>query len=161
MDCHFLIQGIFLTQGSNPGLLHCRQPLYHLSHPFLHRRPWFNSWIGTLCWRRDGLPTLVFLGFPWGTAGKESLQCGRPEFNPWVRKIPWRRKWQPTPVFLRGKFHGQRSLVGYSPWGRQELDRTEHRPEPSCLSPLATLGLASTSVSLLLYRFISDFRFHL
>ena len=28
-------------------------------------------------------------------------------------KIPWRRKWQPTPVFLPGKFHGQRSLVGY------------------------------------------------
>ena len=32
MDCHFLLQGIFLTQGSNPGLLHCRQILYHLSH---------------------------------------------------------------------------------------------------------------------------------
>ena len=28
----FLLQGIFLTQGSNPGLLHCRQILYHLSH---------------------------------------------------------------------------------------------------------------------------------
>ena len=32
MDCHFLLQGIFLTQGSNPGLLHCRQALYRLSH---------------------------------------------------------------------------------------------------------------------------------
>ena len=32
VDCHFLLQGIFLTQGSNPGLLHCRQTLYHLSH---------------------------------------------------------------------------------------------------------------------------------
>ena len=30
---------------------------------------------------------------------------------------PWRRKWQPTPVLLPGKSHGQRSLVGYSPWG--------------------------------------------
>ena len=38
-------------------------------------------------------------------------------FDPWVRKIPWRRKWQPTPLFLPGEFHGQRSLVGYSPWG--------------------------------------------
>ena len=38
---------------------------------------------------------------------------------------PWRRKWQPTPVFLPGKFHGQRSLVGYSPWGHKELDTTE------------------------------------
>ena len=45
------------------------------------------------------------------------LECGRPEFNPWVRKIPWRRKWQPTPVLLPEKFHGWRSLVGYSPWG--------------------------------------------
>ena len=35
-----------------------------------------------------------------------------------------RRKWQPTPVFLPGKFHGQRSLVGYSPWGFKELDMT-------------------------------------
>ena len=32
VGCHFLLQGIFLTQGSNPGLLHCRQMLYHLSH---------------------------------------------------------------------------------------------------------------------------------
>ena len=32
MDCHFLLEGIFPTQGSNPGLLHCRQKLYHLSH---------------------------------------------------------------------------------------------------------------------------------
>ena len=39
------------------------------------------------------------------------------ELNLWVKKIPLSRKWQPTPVFLPGKFHGQRSLVGYSPWG--------------------------------------------
>ena len=32
VGCHFLLQGIFLTQGSNLGLLHCRQTLYHLSH---------------------------------------------------------------------------------------------------------------------------------
>ena len=31
MGCHALLQGIFLTQGLNPGLLHCRQILYHLS----------------------------------------------------------------------------------------------------------------------------------
>ena len=37
----------------------------------------------------------------------------------------WRRKWQPTPVFLPGKSHGLRILVGYSPWGRKELDMTE------------------------------------
>ena len=32
MGCHFLLQGIFLTQGSNPGRLRCRQILYHLSY---------------------------------------------------------------------------------------------------------------------------------
>ena len=47
-------------------------------------------------------------------------------FDPWVGKILWRRKWQPTPVFLPGEFHGQRSLVGYSPWGRKESDTTQH-----------------------------------
>ena len=37
----------------------------------------------------------------------------------------WRRQWQPTPVLLPGKSHGQRSLVGCSPWGRLESDMTE------------------------------------
>ena len=47
------------------------------------------------------------------------------EFNPWVGKIPWRRKREPTPVLLPGKSNGQRSLVGYSPWGHKESDTTE------------------------------------
>ena len=37
----------------------------------------------------------------------------------------WRRKWQSTPALLPGKFHGWRSLIGYSPWGRKESDMTE------------------------------------
>ena len=36
-----------------------------------------------------------------------------------------RRQWHPTPVLLPGKFHGQRSLIGYSPWGCKESDMTE------------------------------------
>ena len=36
--------------------------------------------------------------------------------------IPWRRAWQPTPVSLPGESHGQRSLVGFSPWGHAESD---------------------------------------
>ena len=48
-----------------------------------------------------------------------------PMFDLWVGKIPWRREWQPTPVFFPGEFHGQRSLVGYSPWGHRESDMTE------------------------------------
>ena len=68
-------------------------------------------------------------GFPGGTGGKEpACQCRRHKtcrFDPWIGKIPWRRKWQPTPIFLPGESHGQRSLVGYSPWGHKELDTTE------------------------------------
>ena len=37
----------------------------------------------------------------------------------------WKRQWHPTPVLLPGKSHGQRSLVGCRPWGREELDATE------------------------------------
>ena len=47
------------------------------------------------------------------------LQFRRRRFDPWVGKMPWRRKWQTTPVFLPGKFYGQRSLVGYSPWDHE------------------------------------------
>ena len=41
------------------------------------------------------------------------------------KKMPWRRAWQPIPVFLPGESHGQRSLVGYSPWGHKESEMTE------------------------------------
>ena len=35
-------------------------------------RPWFDSWVRKIPWKRDRLPTPVFLGFPCGSAGKES-----------------------------------------------------------------------------------------
>ena len=38
--------------------------------------------------------------------------------------MPWRRADQPTPVFSPGEFHGQKSLVGYNPWGHKEPDTT-------------------------------------
>ena len=64
-----------------------------------------------------------------GASGKEPAcqcwRCQRQGFDPWVGKTPWRRAWQPTPVFLPGEFRGQRSMVGYSPWSRKELDTTE------------------------------------
>ena len=47
----------------------------------------------------------------------------------WVRSLGWKdlleKEWQPTSVFLLGEFHAQKSLTGYSPWGRKELDMTE------------------------------------
>ena len=65
-----------------------------------------------------------FLNFPGGLDDKESAY-NLPGFSPWVGKISWKKKYPPLPVFLPGKFHGQRSLVGYSPWGWTELDTTE------------------------------------
>ena len=79
----------------------------HLIHFFLALWPWVSS-----------MP-------PFHSLKIYSLQRERPGFNPWVGKIPWRRKCQSTPVLLPGKSHGQRSLVGYSPWGRKESDTTE------------------------------------
>ena len=46
-------------------------------------------------------------------------------FDPWVRKISWSKKWQPIPVFLPGRYHGHRSLAGYSIWGHKQSDMTE------------------------------------
>ena len=41
------------------------------------------------------------------------------------------RKWHPTPIFLPGKFYGQRSLVGYSPWVCKESDTSEQPTYPA------------------------------
>ena len=104
-------------------------------------------------WLRLIFPRL-FSGLSWWLSGKESsCQCRRCGFDPSVEKNPWSRKWQPIPVFLSGKFHGQRNLAGYSPWGRKELDMTEHHhhhlPSISGFSPLGiTPPLSSESNTL-------------
>ena len=68
----------------------------------------------------------VFRGLPRWLGGKEPAyqcrRCRRRGFNPWVRKSPWSRKYQLAPVFLLGKFHGQKSLEGHSPWDPKESD---------------------------------------
>ena len=62
-------------------------------------------------------------------SGKEAAcqcrRCKRHGFDPWVRKILCSRTWQLSPVYLPGKFHGQRSLAGYSTWGHKESDKTK------------------------------------
>ena len=70
---------------------------------------WKQGWASLVAQMAKHLPTIQ----------------GRPRFSPWIGKIPWRRRWQPTPVFLPGKSHGQRTLVGYSPWGCTDLGTTE------------------------------------
>ena len=57
-----------------------------------------------------------------------SYQCKEIEENNRMgktRDLFWRRRWHPTPVLLPGKSHGWRSLVGCSPWVREESDTTE------------------------------------
>ena len=99
VGCRFFLQGIFLTQGSNLCLLHQQADSLPL--------------------RDQGSPLMKL-----SIVDKESTcQCRRHRFNLWVKTM--RRKWPSTPVFLPGKSHGQRSLVGYSPWGCGELDMTE------------------------------------
>ena len=80
----------------------------------------FYSWVRKIYWRRDRLPTPVLLGFPCGSAGKESACSAGPGFHPWVGKIPWRRERLPTPVFWPGELHGL-----YNSWGSKESDTTE------------------------------------
>ena len=78
-------------------------------------------WVGKVPWRRDRLPTLVFLGFPCYSVGKESaFNGGNLGSIPGLGKSPWRREWLPIPVFWPGEFHGL-----CSPWGPEELDMTE------------------------------------
>ena len=104
-----LLQGIFPTLGSNPGLLHSGQILYQLSHQESHYG------LKRLSSRSSKKASQV-------AQVKESI-CHvhrRCELDPWVRKIPWRRKWQHTPVFLPGKSLGQRGLMGCSPQGCKE-----------------------------------------
>ena len=71
--------------------------------------------------------------YPWllslASLVAQTVKCLSTMRETWVRSLgredPWKRKWQSIPVLLPGKSHGQRSLVGYSPWGRKESDTTE------------------------------------
>ena len=75
----------------------------------------------TLVWK------IPWMGEPGALQSMGSLRVG----HDWMSSLSlftfmhWRRKWQPTPVLSSGKSHGQRSLVGYSPWGCKESDTTE------------------------------------
>ena len=59
------------------------------------------------------------------SGGREQEQAHEFVLRPLPVLIASDLEWQPTPVLLPGKSHGQRSLVGYSPWGHKESDTTE------------------------------------
>ena len=138
---HFLLQGIFPTQGWNLGLLHCRQVPYHESHL---RSPTVLGECLTVNFTPGSQPPSLFslrkekgascillkdymclcahvcththvlmAGLPWWLSGKDFAHQSRRHGSYFsVRKTPWRRTWQPTPAFLPGESHGQRSLGG-------------------------------------------------
>ena len=114
----------------------------------------FDPWVRKIIWRRERQHTPVFLGFPCGSAGKQSTcNVGDLGLIPGLGRSLGEGKGYPLqysglensmdcihgvaksqtqlsnfhfPIFLLGKSHGQRSLAGYTPWGHKELDTTEH-----------------------------------
>ena len=99
----FLLQGLFLTQGSNPGFPHCRQMLYPLSHQGSPHSGLNHIKYVSICELRMALKT------------NKQTYC-----SPLVEKAMAPHSSTPP-----GKSHGWRSLVGWSPWSRQESDTTE------------------------------------
>ena len=100
----------------------CKWLPWYLSWSRIHlqcRRPWFDSWVRKIHWRMDRLPTPVFLGFPGGSAGKESA-CNADLGSIPVLGRPWRREQLPTPVFWPREFHGL-----CSSWGHKESNTIE------------------------------------
>ena len=75
------------------------------------------------------LPLTQKYALPWVSLVVQSVENLPAVQETWVWSLawedPWRRKWQPSPVSLPGKSHGQRSLVGCSPWGLKESGTTE------------------------------------
>ena len=131
--------------------IHIHTPAHniHTAHTHTHLPPHLTPWG---CHIAPGLSSphhtanslwlsilhMVIYMFQVAQAVKRLPAIWETRVDPSVGKIPWRRKWQPPPVLLPRKFHGWRSLVGYSPWGR----RVGH----DCATWLYSLWL--------LYRFI-------
>ena len=95
--------------------------LCHLSFPAPLEEKAMAPNSSTLAWR-----------IPWMKEPGRLQSMGSPRVrHDWATSLSlftfmhWRKKWQPTPVLLPGKSHGQRSLVGCSPWGREDSDTTE------------------------------------
>ena len=80
---HSLLQGIFLTQRSKPGLLHCRETLYHLSHqgsPLLRdKRRGFEREL-SIRLRSPACAVWILTGLPRWLSGKEMLEM-------WVQSL--------------------------------------------------------------------------
>ena len=136
LGCHALLQVVFPTQASHIAggffyWLSHQGILGWVAYPFSRESSSPRNWTRVSClaggfftnWATREARSIHNLcrGFPGGRM--QEVQ------EMWVQslgqKIPWGKKWQPTSVFLPEKFHGQRILVAYIPWGHKELDTTE------------------------------------
>ena len=135
-----------------PGKSHGRRSLVGCS-PWGHKESDTTEWLhfhalekemaahsSVLAWRipgtgePGGLPSMGShrVGHDWSdlvaVAAAAAAAKGHsvsPSLFKWAYSLSWRRNWQPSPVFFPRESHGQRSLVGCSPWGCKELDTTE------------------------------------
>ena len=129
MRSHFLLWEIFPTQGSNLSFLHCRQILYHLSHQgslvmYLSAILTRDAYV----WNHTGyfLSLRTHVSFPSGSDSKESpANAGGLSLTPGLGRYPEEGNGNPLQYPTPGTSHGQRSLVGRSPWGCKESDTTQ------------------------------------
>ena len=117
---HLLLPSIFpsIRVFSNKSVLHIRWPKYW---SFSFSISPSSEYSGLISFRIDWLDLLTVQETLWLNGREHICQSRRHGFDLWLGKIPWRRTWQSTPVFLPGKSCGQRSLVGYSPWGSKRV----------------------------------------
>ena len=97
-------------------------------------RPQFDPWDRKFPWRKDRLPTPVFLGVPGVSDGKEST-CNEGDLGLILRsgRSPGGAHGNPLQYSCLENPHGQGSLAGYSPWDRKELDMTEQLNTAQCV----------------------------
>ena len=101
--------------------------------------------MGKILWRRDRLPTSVFLDFPGGSDSEESAcNMGDLDSVPGLGRFPGGGHGNPPPVFLPGESPWteepgrlqSRSLAGYSPWSHKELEYLTQRLDSNPDSPI-------------------------
>ena len=110
---NFVVLALYLDRWSGASLI-----AQLVKNRLQCRRPQFNSWVRKIHWKRDKLPTLVFLGFPCGLAGKEST-CNVEDLGliPGLRRSPGEGKATPSSI-----------LTWRIPWSIQSmgLQRVRH-----------------------------------